>query len=183
MIDENIGFRTHKTGVEPFELLYKSEKKIYNTHKKLYTEALSPNSNFLIVKDDRLGGARVIAKKAIPKKIKITQLAGQHYPISQNFIKPGVNDFLIFTSQLNKKNKIFLGPCSFVNHDCEPNTMFISRNKTETCVETIRKIDKGEEITAYYSPFYFGLNNNECKCRTCENKNLGFFTPKSKVLY
>lgn len=178
MIDTKLGMITHKTFVEPIELVYASDKSIYKAVKKLYADALSPTSCIEIVKDNRPGGAKVIATKFIPKRFKIIGLTGRHYPISKHFIKRGVNDFSILTSQLTKKDKIFLGPCSFVNHDCKPNTVWISRNKLETCVETVRDIKKDEDITVYYSPYYFGVDNEECKCRTCEKTHFGYFKQK-----
>jgi len=68
MIDTKLGMKTHKTCVEPFKLLHESEKSIYKAVKKLYEDALSPTSCFKIVKDDRIGGAKVIATKFIPKQ-------------------------------------------------------------------------------------------------------------------
>ncbi|KAE9542362.1 hypothetical protein AGLY_003489 [Aphis glycines] len=120
--DTKLGMKTHKTFVEPFELLYESEKSIYKAVKKLYENALSPTSCFEIVKDNRQGGAKVIATKFIPK-----------------------------------------------------------RNKIETCVETVRDINKDEEITVYYSPYYFGVDNDECKCRRCEKTHFGFFKQKMSL--
>lgn len=42
----------------------------------------------------------------------------------------------------------------------------------------IRPIKIGEELTTFYGDNYFGRNNIECLCLTCENANQGGFTPK-----
>ena len=46
----------------------------------------------------------------------------------------------------------------------------VSGEKTQTLVrvETIRDIKKGEEVTVCYSPDYFGDDNVDCRCPTCQ---------------
>lgn len=48
MIDTKLGMKTHKTCLEPFELVYESEKSTYKAVKKMYEDALSLKSCFKI---------------------------------------------------------------------------------------------------------------------------------------
>lgn len=66
-----------------------------------------------------------------------------------------------------KKEYLFLGPAAYINHDCEPNVVWHSKTKTESCVKSIRAIKEGQEIVTMYSSSYFGHGNNNCACLTC----------------
>lgn len=94
-----------------------------------------------------------------------------------------MNDLSIMSTSLNKTDRIFLGQCAYVNHDCKPNTVWITRDKTETCLSVVKDINVGEEITVYYSENYFGIDNEDCKCRTCERTQLGHYKPKGSALH
>eukprot|EP00833_Pecoramyces_ruminatium_P009877 jgi/Orpsp1_1/1183909/evm.model.c7180000087184.1 len=55
---------------------------------------------------------------------------------------------------------------------------FISFNRTSMVVNfrVIRDIKLGEELTVFYSDSYFGANNCDCLCESCEKKQLGGFS-------
>jgi len=42
-----------------------------------------------------------------------------------SLIKAGLNDFSIFYSLQEKCTQLILGPCAYINHDCNPNTKVI----------------------------------------------------------
>jgi len=63
---------------------------------------------------------------------------------------------------------LLLGPARFVNHDCEPNSRFITTNKENIQLIVLKDIEIGEEITVCYADDYFGVGNRECLCRSCE---------------
>jgi SET domain-containing protein len=48
------------------------------------------------------------------------------------------------------------------------NLKFISLGQNSISFKVIREIKCGEEITVYYGKHYFGENNCECRCVTCE---------------
>ncbi|XP_008180959.1 histone-lysine N-methyltransferase KMT5B-A-like [Acyrthosiphon pisum] len=125
--------------------------------------------------------ARVEATKSISANICLYELCGQLFPISDDFLKPGINDFSTVTSCINTKDFIFLGPVAFLNHDCEPNVQWYSRTKRLSCVKTVCHIQKGHELTVYYGRDFFGTGNCECQCVTCEKNDAGFFSKASSI--
>jgi histone-lysine N-methyltransferase SUV420H len=129
-------------------------------------------------------GAKVIAIRHIPKNNVLFELCGQLYSVSDQFLIPGVNDFSTVTSCINDNDLMFLGPVSFINHDCSPNVQWHSRSRSLSCVKTIKNILTNDEILVFYGPHFFGINNIECKCKTCETSCRGFFSVKEcKHLY
>ncbi|KAG8189322.1 hypothetical protein JTE90_021828 [Oedothorax gibbosus] len=80
----------------------------------------------------------------------------------------------ILYSSLRKEEYLWLGPAAFLNHDCEPNCKIEPKNGEEAIV-VIRNIDIGEEITVLYGRSYFGENNKDCECITCERNLRGSF--------
>ncbi|KAF8454613.1 hypothetical protein BDZ91DRAFT_557733 [Kalaharituber pfeilii] len=91
------------------------------------------------------------------------------------------SDFSIICTSRMKGTSVLLGPARFVNHDCNPNCKFITTNKDNVSLTVIRDIKLGEEITIKYSDSYFGENNCECLCQTCEdNAQNGFALSKPR---
>lgn len=45
--------------------------------------------------------------------------------------------------------------------------------------KVVKEIKCGDEITVFYGQHYFGENNCECKCVTCEKRNTGYYTISS----
>ncbi|OXU22685.1 hypothetical protein TSAR_009762, partial [Trichomalopsis sarcophagae] len=88
----------------------------------------------------------------------------------QNLEKYGV-DFSILHLNHNRRSKLWLGPAAFINHECKPNSkLYIMKDNNEICVQAIRDIHEGEEITITYGENYF--DDGECECRTCTVETL-----------
>lgn len=49
-----------------------------------------------------------------------------------------------------------------------PPSQFLPGEKNIACVEVIRPISPGEEVTCYYGASFFGEGNEMCECCTCE---------------
>lgn len=84
----------------------------------------------------------------------------------------GVNDFSIMTSSRNGKDMSFLGPAAYINHACSPNTKWVLQGEC-WYAKTVKAINAGEEISANYGKHFFGLNNENCECESCNNKKKG----------
>ncbi|KZT56195.1 hypothetical protein CALCODRAFT_322500 [Calocera cornea HHB12733] len=89
----------------------------------------------------------------------------------------GGQDFSIVVNVHTKRFFILLGPARFVNHDCNPNVKMKRDGKSLT-FEVIRPIKTGDEILSSYGENYFGEENCECLCETCEKAGAGMFAAK-----
>lgn len=77
-------------------------------------------------------------------------------------------DFSIVVSSRNKCTSLFMGPARFANHDCGANARLVTSGQAGIEIIACKPIDVGDEITVTYGENYFGEDNCECLCRTCE---------------
>ena len=165
------------------------EKKILKTHLVRYLEGFqTENAEFKIEKTDRYAmegfqGAKIVAGKEVKKGAKISSLRGTTAPISLEQEKAlgdrGVDTSCVSWSQVSKSQLIISGPTCFINHDCDPNCKFVVLpGRREICFEATRRIKEGEEMTIDYGPCYFGRDNKDCQCLTCEDQKKGWFRKK-----
>lgn len=78
------------------------------------------------------------------------------------------HDFSVVMTTRDKATSYLFGPASLSNHDCEANSKLTSTGRIGMKVIAIRDIGVGDEITVFYGEGYFGKNNRECLCKTCE---------------
>ena len=112
----------------------------------------------------------VFARKRLQKGSKIQGLDGYFAEAVDN-----APTFSLFGSERKSgKERIMLGPASFVNHSCQPNAVYVcggpTKNRTILRIEAIRNIEENEEIFVSYGTNYFGNNNEECACDPCTEK-------------
>ncbi|XP_008178346.1 histone-lysine N-methyltransferase KMT5B-like [Acyrthosiphon pisum] len=152
ILDKILGIQTHRNNTPQFHFKDSEIRHIVFKQQLIYKDFCNNPVPYTIQKHNRfdeLNGAKVVATKHIKKNIVLFELCGQLYPFSDKFLIPGVNDFSTVTSSVNDKDYMFLGPVSFINHDCHPNTQWHSRTKTLSCVKTLRDIFTNEEITLF----------------------------------
>ena len=75
-------------------------------------------------------------------------------------------NFSVITANSNQL-KLWLGPATYINHSCEPNSKMYVLRPREIVVQALRDIKKDEEITISYGSNYFAAG--ECECNKCIN--------------
>lgn len=153
----------------------KQEKEWFKRHLRKYIQIYLPNCPFEITTTNRYvinqQEAAVTARKKIKKGEEIKYLCGSLVlmtPEEEENLDLARKDFSIVRSTRRQCAALFLGPARFANHDCDPNGMLVTRGSDGMQVVARRDIDIGEEITVDYGENYFGENNCECLCATCE---------------
>ncbi|KAK6543785.1 Histone-lysine N-methyltransferase set9 [Orbilia ellipsospora] len=179
-------------GIKRFcQKLRPEEKADFVKHVKRYVEIYHPDSAYEVTTTNRYTlttlEASVLARSEISKGDSIRNLSGVMVTMTKEeeaeFNEASNRDFSIIHSSRKAGAQIFLGPARFVNHDCSPNCRFVSASRSIVTFAALRKIQPGEEITVYYSDDYFGPNNVECLCQSCEksmrggwSKSVGYMT-------
>ncbi|KAF3938327.1 hypothetical protein ABW19_dt0209434 [Dactylella cylindrospora] len=156
--------------------LKKEERADFVKHLRRYVEIYHPDSAFEVHTTNRYTlkthEASIVARAPIQKGDVIKNLSGVMVTMTKEeedeFNEASNRDFSIIQSSRKTGAQIFLGPARFVNHDCSPNTKFTSVTKSTVMFTALRDIQPGEEITVYYSDHYFGQDNEECLCQSCE---------------
>ena len=95
----------------------------------------------------------------------------------------GVDTSCVIWSQVSKSQLIISGPTCFINHDHDPNCKFVVLPKgkeREICFEATRRIKEGEEMTIDYGSGYFGRDDKDCQCLTCEVQEKGWFKKRKR---
>ncbi|XP_031787407.1 histone-lysine N-methyltransferase KMT5B-like [Nasonia vitripennis] len=119
-------------------------------------------------------GVKVCATKFWPKNAILKYLNGYTTKLTQKELEYLTNahlDFSIMSGTSDSENqKLWLGPGSYVNQDCQPNAkLHTLKMNGELCLQATRNIYVGEEITWNYELEYF--ETGECECMTCKKEN------------
>ncbi|GLA21010.1 histone-lysine N-methyltransferase set9 [Aspergillus niger] len=151
------------------------EKEWFRRHLRKYIQMYLPDSPFEVTTTNRYTvtehEAAICARKFIKQGQEIKYLSGTLVPMTkeeEQDLDLKRKDFSIVMSSRRKTPSFFLGPARFANHDCNANGRLVTRGMEGMQVVAIRNIHIGEEITVSYGEDYFGIDNCECLCLTCE---------------
>jgi len=137
------------------------------------------NSLLYIVRNSKVHGKGVFARKNIPKGTKIIEYVGnivsskEGLRIYEEQLKKsketGVGAVYIF--QLNRKQDIDgdvpWNPAKYINHSCNPNCKYKIINN-HIWIFSIRDIKKGEELNYDYDYDLNDYQDHPCKCGSKE---------------
>ena len=153
-------------------------------HMKKYLGSFTDESTFRIEKCERYSmeghlGAKVLANKGRKEGKMIDGLNGSCRDINEDLeaelIQRMVSTSCIIRSQRFKTVRVMIGPICFLNHDCKPNSQFVSLSRKLVGLQALRDIEPGEELTISYGTDTFGRENKNCECKTCEDQKDGAY--------
>ncbi len=170
------------------------EKDDFRKHLRKYINIYLPDCPFEVSSTNRYTvvtqEASVTARRYIKKGEVIKYLCGIQVIMTEQeeeHIKSSRRDFSIVVSSRNKSASLFLGPARFANHDCGANARLMTTGSAGMEIIAVRDIEIGEDITVSYGKSnnsriysgavllialtgenYFGEDNRECLCVTCE---------------
>jgi histone-lysine N-methyltransferase SUV420H len=151
------------------------EKEDFKSHMRRYMSIYLPDCPFEINATNRYTivsfEASITARKFIKRNEPIKYLAGTQVvitPEEEEKLAALKKDFSLVVSSRNKCTNLFMGPARLCNHDCDANARLVRRGQASIDIIACRDIEVGEEITVTYGENYFGEDNCECLCRTCE---------------
>lgn len=151
------------------------DKADFKAHLRRYMLMYLPDCPFEVNSTNRYTivsqEAAVTARRFIRRNETIKYLAGTQVTITpeeEREMTARKKDFSIIVSSRSKCASLFMGPARFANHDCKANARLVTTGQAGIEVIATTNIDVGEEITVTYAENYFGVDNCECLCVTCE---------------
>ncbi|KAJ4424697.1 histone lysine methyltransferase Set9 [Gnomoniopsis sp. IMI 355080] len=152
------------------------QKLDFKQHLRRYTQIYLPDCPFEVSSTNRYTvtthEASIVARRLIKRNESIKYLSGIQVlitPEEEADLAVRKKDFSIVVSSRNRMASLFMGPARFANHDCGANAKLVITGQAGIDIVAIRSIDVGEEITVTYGENYFGEDNCECLCQTCED--------------
>lgn len=152
------------------------ERDDFRKHLRRYINIYLPDCPFEVASTNRYTlvthEAAVTARTFIKKGDAVKYLCGVQVVMTEEedaMLGSSRRDFSIVVSSRNRTASIFLGPARFANHDCNANARLVTTGNAGMEIFAVRDIEVGEEITVTYGVDYFGEDNCECLCETCEN--------------
>lgn len=178
-------------GIQKFSraLGTEDEKEHFERHLRKYINIYLPDCPFEVGTTNRYtimtAEAAIYARKHIRRGETIRYLSGIQVEMTEKEEKEltGRTDFSIVLSSRRKRPSLFLGPARFANHDCDSNARLNTSGPHGIHIVACKDIIPNEEITVSYGEDYFGVDNCECLCQTCENAQRNGWDPRGPILH
>ncbi|KAH6654165.1 hypothetical protein BKA67DRAFT_500397, partial [Truncatella angustata] len=180
------------TGLRKFHDALKTdkEKDDFRKHLRRYAQIYLPDCPFEVSTTNRYTivtyEAAVTARRFIKRGDPIKYLSGIQVLITakeEEEMTKRKKDFSIVVSSRNKCASLFMGPARFANHDCDANARLVITSQSTIEIFATKNIEIGDEITVTYGENYFGEDNRECLCHSCENSlSNGWAQPEGEGL-
>jgi hypothetical protein len=152
-----------------------NEVKDFHRHMRKYLDIYLPDCPFEISSTYRYSAfeqdAMIVARKRIVRGEEIKYLCGTAVPLHKEelaVLSQDGRDFSIMESIRQNTTSLMLGPARFVNHDEKPNARLDLQGSSGAKITAIKDIEPGQEITVSYGDDYFGDDNQDCLCETCQ---------------
>ena len=164
------------------------EKEHFERHLRKYIHIYNPDCPFEVGTTNRYtvmtAEAAIFARKPIRRGESIKYLSGIQVEMTEREEKElsSRTDFSIVLSSRRKRPSLFLGPARFANHDCDSNARLNTSGPHGIHIVACKDIAVGDEITVTYGDDYFGEDNCECLCATCEAGVKNGWDPLGPVL-
>jgi histone-lysine N-methyltransferase SUV420H len=177
-------------GLRKFMANLKDEKdqEQFKRHLRRYVNIYMPDCPFEVTSTNRYTitehEASITARRDINPREEIKYLTGVQVAMTEEQeqkLELARKDFSLVISSRKKTRSLFLGPARFANHDCDANAKLSTKGYDGMQIVAVRPIETGEEITVSYGEDYFGDNNEECLCHTCESRQQNGWAPMKRV--
>ncbi|RKP02993.1 hypothetical protein CXG81DRAFT_10138, partial [Caulochytrium protostelioides] len=143
-----------------------------------------PDAGFEVERTDRYNTgkeeAKIVATRTFGQHEEIRACQAMLASLTKEEEARLERDFSVIFLPKWKCYCLLAGPARFVNHDCNANAEF-TRFTNGIFLTAQRDIALGEEITVFYGSNYFGVNNAECMCQSCETNKRGHFAPADGI--
>jgi histone-lysine N-methyltransferase SUV420H len=165
------------------------EKEHFVRHLRKYVNIYLPDCPFEVGTTNRYtiqtAEACIIARKPIKKGEVVKYLSGIQVEMTEKEEEElsSRTDFSIVLSSRRKRPSLFLGPARFANHDCDSNAKLNTTGPHGIHIVACKDIAVGDEITVVYGMDYFGEDNCECLCGTCERLLRNGWDPRGPILH
>jgi histone-lysine N-methyltransferase SUV420H len=161
----------------------------FRRHLRRYVNIYMPDCPFEVTTTNRYTitehEASITARRDINPREEIKYLTGVQVAMTEEQEKTlelARKDFSLVISSRKKTRSLFLGPARFANHDCDANARLSTKGYDGMQIVAVKPINEGEEITVSYGDDYFGDNNEECLCHTCEDRQQNGWAPMRRVV-
>jgi histone-lysine N-methyltransferase SUV420H len=160
------------------------ERDQFTRHLRRYASIYMPDCPFEVTTTNRYTitdhEASVTARRDINPREEIKYLTGVQVAMTEEQEKTlelARKDFSLVISSRKKTRSLFLGPARFANHDCDANAKLSTKGYDGMQIVAVKHIEAGDEITVSYGEDYFGDDNEECLCQSCENRQVNGWAP------